>query len=142
MAEINKLLNDTEKQIYVQALAYILTFSTESSAAVKNDYLKAQAKDAGISESVLKKTKAGYKADNLISDLNSIKDIRIKRYILREMILLAIADHEVLDSEIEAIYKIACKIGIKSEKVNDFFMWAAKGLEWQIEGTQLVEEDL
>ena len=142
MAEINKLLNDAEKQLYVQALAYTLTFSKEKSAAVKTEYLKAQAADLGISESAFKKMKAGYKAENLVKDLNSIKDIRVKRYILREMILLAIADHEVSDAEIETIYKIGTQIGIKNEKVNDFFMWAAKGLEWQIEGTQLVEEDL
>ena len=37
---------------------------------------------------------------------------------------------------------IGANIGIKEEKVGDFFIWAAKGLEWEIEGLQLIEGDL
>ena len=86
----------------------------------------------------LKKTKT----ESVIKELQTIADIRIRRFILREMILLAIADHEISDKEIETIYTIGMKIGIKQEKINDFFIWAAKGIEWQIEGSQLVDEDL
>lgn len=142
MAEINELLNDEQKLVFIQALAYTLSLGKNCGTTVKNDYLKNQAQEAGISATALKKLKKDYKDADLIKDINTIPEIRVKRYILREMILLALADHEVTDDEIETIYKIGAKVGIKNEKVSDFFMWAAKGLEWQIEGTQLVEEDL
>ena len=58
------------------------------------------------------------------------------------MIMLAIADHEITDDEIRNIYQIAEAVGVSGEKVGDFFIWAAKGIEWKLEGIQLVEEDL
>ena len=82
------------------------------------------------------------KTDALIKDLEQITDIRAKRYILREMILLAVADHELQDEEVEDLHKIGKGMGISEEKINDFFIWAARGIEWQLEGIKLVEEDL
>ena len=66
----------------------------------------------------------------------------MRRYIVREMILVAISNHELSDDEIATLYAIGTNIGIKEEKVGDFFIWAAKGLEWEIEGLQLIEGDL
>ncbi len=57
------------------------------------------------------------------------------------MIVMAVADHELTDTEMCAIYEIATGVGVKQEKINDFFLWAAKGIEWQIEGSHLVEDD-
>ena len=71
-----------------------------------------------------------------------ITDIRARRYFLREMILLAVADHELQDEEVEDLHKIGKGMGISEEKINDFFIWAARGIEWQLEGIKLVEEDL
>lgn len=81
-------------------------------------------------------------AGELAKDIKGIGDIKIKRFILREMILLALADHELTDEEIQTIYQIGTCSGLKEEKISDFFLWAAKGIEWQIEGTQLVEDNL
>ncbi len=142
MAEISELLNDEQKMVFIQALAYTLSLAKNCGTPAKNDYLRNQAREVGFSTTVIRKLKTDYKETDLIKDLNTIKEIRIKRYILREMILLALADHELTDTEIGIIYKIGTKIGIKNEKISDFFMWAAKGLEWQIEGTRLIEEDL
>ena len=58
------------------------------------------------------------------------------------MIMLAIADHELSDTEVDTIYDIGTKTGISVDKIDDFFLWAAKGVEWQIESVKLVEEDL
>lgn len=66
--------------------------------------------------------------------------MRLKRYIIREMIMLAMANHELSDEEMAAIYTIGMNIGIKEDKINDFFLWAAEGLEWQLAGVKLVEE--
>ena len=52
------------------------------------------------------------------------------------------ANHELSDEEMAAIYTIGMNIGIKEDKINDFFLWAAEGLEWQLAGVKLVEEDL
>ena len=61
---------------------------------------------------------------------------------LRDMILLAAADHDLSDQEIGEIYEIGTKIGLKAEKIDDFFLWAARGLEWQVDGSRLIDEDI
>lgn len=141
MPDMCKLLDETEKKLYIQALAYVLGMD-DKDQKTKKEYLLAQMNDAGIPESAFKQIKCDCKEDALIKSLSSIKDIRTKRFILREMILLAIADHEVSDDEVESLHKIGRNIGIKEEKINDFFIWAANGVEWQLEGMKLVEEDL
>ena len=88
------------------------------------------------------KFKSPKKAAEIIKTLQSIDNIRLRRFILREMILLSIADHELTDKEVDTIYDIAKKCCISEDKIDDFFLWAAKGVEWQIEGQKLVEEDL
>ena len=90
----------------------------------------------------MKKIKPVTDPAELSKMIKQIKSIKLRRYILREMILVAVANHELSDEEIAGIYNIGTRIGIKEEKVSDFFMWAAKGLEWEIEGLQLIEGDL
>lgn len=141
MPDMCKLLDEAEKKLYIQALAYILGMD-DKDQKTKKEYLLAQMNEAGIPESAFKQIKCDCREDALIKNLSSIKDIRTKRFILREMILLAIADHEVSDDEVESLHKIGRNIGIKEEKINDFFIWAANGVEWQLEGMKLVEEDL
>ena len=89
-----------------------------------------------------KKSSRQKKADDLIKELKQVSSMRLKRYIIREMIMLAMANHELSDEEMAAIYTIGMNIGIKEDKINDFFLWAAEGLEWQLAGVKLVEEDL
>ena len=56
--------------------------------------------------------------------------------------MLAIADHELTDKDVDTIYHIGTQSGVSQDKIDDFFLWAARGVEWQIEGIKLVEEDL
>lgn len=140
MSLLDKDLTENEKRIYANCLAYILNLNQNSDKA-QREYLEKQMGDIGLSATKLKNIKKT-KTESVIKELQGISDVRIRRFILREMILLAIADHEISDQEIETIYTIGMKTGIKQEKINDFFIWAAKGIEWQIEGSQLVDEDL
>lgn len=141
MLSQSKDLTVEEKNVYINCLAYILNFD-KAATMVRKEYLENQIKDIGLSLKDFDKIKKKQKPEDIIKELKSISDIRSKRYILREMILLAIADHELTDDEIKTIFQIGTKSGIKEEKVGDFFLWAAKGIEWEIEGTQLVEENL
>ncbi len=140
MAIQKKEFSEQQQNIFLEALGYILNIDKKPNPT-KIDYLKLQAFEMGYDMRKLK-TKSSLKAADVISRLNSIKDIRIRRYILREMIMLAIADHELSDTEVDSIYNIGTKIGISVDKIDDFFLWAAKGVEWQIESVKLVEEDL
>ncbi len=140
MSLLDKDLTENEKRIYADCLTYILNLSPNSNKN-QREYLEKQMGDIGLPASKLKNLKKT-KTESVIKELQTISDVRVRRFILREMILLAIADHEISDKEIETIYTIGIKTGIKQEKINDFFIWAAKGIEWQIEGTQLVDEDL
>lgn len=133
-----KELTAEEKTIFVTSLLYIMDLSKNQ----RKDYLNSRLKELGFDESVLKKIKHVKTPTELYGLIKQIEDIKVRRYILREMILVAISNHELSDEEISTIYTIGANIGIKEEKVGDFFIWAAKGLEWEIEGLQLIEGDL
>ena len=107
----------------------------------KLEHLKARAFEIGFDMRKLK-TKCSLKAPELIKLISGIEDIRLKRYVVREMIMLAIADHELTDKDVDTIYHIGTQSGVSQDKIDDFFLWAARGVEWQIEGIKLVEEDL
>ncbi len=141
MPDISKLLSKTEKKLYLQALAFVLNMNKKDESAIK-EYLHMQAEEIGVSETTLNQVKTNLTEDKLIKELAKIANIQSKRFILREMILLAIADHEVKDEEIETLHRIGKAMGIVEAKINDFFIWAAQGLEWQLQGIKLVEEDL
>ena len=90
----------------------------------------------------LKTLKKLKKPESVSNELLKIADIRLRRYFIREMVMLSISDHELTDEEMCNIYKIGCAIGVKEDKINDFFLWAAQGVEWQIEEVRMVEDDL
>ena len=120
----------------------MLFFSRDLSIEEKNVYMEAQMAEIGLNKKDARSAKKVKTPDELAKDIKGIGDIKVKRFILREMILLALADHELTDDEIQTIYKIGTQSGLKEEKIGDLFLWAAKGIEWQIEGTQLVEENI
>lgn len=141
MLYTHKKFNAKEKNAYLLALTYILNLSGPDNS-IKKGYLQLQLKEAGIDEEKCEDGKLPCKQETLIKQLKNLENIRTQRYIIREMIMLAVADHEITDEEIRNIYQIAEAIGVSGEKVGDFFIWAAKGIEWKLEGIQLVEEDL
>lgn len=141
MTNLKNELNENEKIIYLKALAYTLNIDKRDTVE-RECYLEMKAHEIGYNIKDIKGFKKSKKPAEVIKDLQTIVSIRMRRYILREMIMLAIADHEVSDTEMSTIYNIGISIGIKEEKINDFFLWAAQGIEWQMEGRCLVEEDL
>ncbi|MDR1694665.1 MAG: hypothetical protein LBR70_05720 [Lactobacillaceae bacterium] len=137
-------LSQNEKLTYLKSLTYILNLSKKGGSkkeSRKKLFLECHMHELGIPLSELQSIKNN-KAESIINELKQIPNIKIKKYMLREMILLAIADHELSDGEISAIYQIGARAGIKEEAISDFFLWAAKGVEWQIEGLKLVEENI
>lgn len=135
-----KNFDDNEKNIYMKALTFMLSLDKKNTAE-KFDYLKIQALRCGYDCRKIK-LKTQDKISDIIWALNKIDNITIKRYILLQMIMLTIAGHELLDTEVDTIYGIGTKAGISIDKIDDFFLWAARGVEWQIEGMRIVEEDL
>lgn len=140
MTIVKKDFSDGEKCIFFEALCFILNIDKKPNEK-KVCYLKGRAFEMEYDARKLK-LKSNKKAAEIVKGLQSIDNIRLRRYILREMILLAIADHELSDKEVDTIYDIAKKVSVSEDKIDDFFIWAAKGVEWQIEGQKLVEEDL
>lgn len=140
MAFSKKEFTLRQKKIFLKILSYILNIEDTPSER-KTEYLRLQAMELNIDLDKAVPKKALKPAD-IVKDLAAFDDIRAKRYILREMIILAIADHELSDKEIKTIYEIGLLSGLKQEKIDDFFLWAAEGVEWQLNGLRLVEEDL
>lgn len=140
MQTLNRKLKKKEKQLYWQALAFILEYCQKPNPA-RLSYLHTQALEFGLSEEDIEKIKKITQPLDLIKSLNKIEDISLKRLILREMIMLAVSAHELHEEEVTIIYQIGNAIGINTDRIDDFFMWAAKGIEWQIDGARMVEED-
>ena len=138
MNELSTTLSETEKQLYLAAIAYILNLDSADNPT-KKEFMKNKAKEYGCAISKLKKIRT---TQELISLLSPIPSVRIKRYFLRDMILLSAADHDLSDNAIGQIYEIGTQIGLKSEKIDDLFLWAARGLEWQLDGSRLIDEDI
>lgn len=138
MNELSNTLSETEKQLYLASLAYILNLDSVDNP-LKKEFMKSKAKEFGCAISKLKKIRT---AQELISLLAPIPSVRIKRFFLRDMILLSAADHDLSDNAIGQIYEIGTQIGLKAEKIDDLFLWAARGLEWQLDGTRLIDEDI
>ena len=134
-------MNDEEKSIYLEALKYILG-AEKTDTPENKDFLLQQAQKAGFDKKQLKALQRIKTAKEMAAEIKKIPSVRKKRFIIREMIMVALADHELSDQEMCDIYKIGTAAGIKEDKINDFFLWAAQGLEWQIEGIRLVEKDL
>ena len=130
-----------EKAACIKALIFILNIKGKNNQA-KRTFIQLQFKAMGIPENKYDLDAAPCSWDTMIKELRSVESLRVQRFIIREMIRLAIADQDISDDEIRNIYQVAERIGISGEKVGDFFIWAAKGIEWQVEGIQLIEEDL
>ena len=138
MNELSANWSEVEKQLYLAALQYVLNLDSEDNAT-KKEFMKNKARELGCALSKLKKVRS---SAELIKLLLPIPSVRTKRSMLRDMILLAAADHDLSDQEIGEIYEIGTKIGLKAEKIDDFFLWAARGLEWQVDGSRLIDEDI
>ncbi len=134
-------LSDEEQETLIKILSYVLNTSKDFKPA-KNEYLTHLAKEIGFPMKNLSTLQAISKPETVSNELLKIHNVRLRRYFMREMIMLAISDHELTDTEMCNIYKIGTAIGIKQDKINDFFLWAAQGIEWQVEGVRLVEDDL
>ena len=138
MNELSNSWSETEKQLYLISLIYVLNLDSEDNS-IKKEFMKNKAKELGQAISKLPKVRT---AKELISLLAPSPSVRTKRYLLRDMILLSAADHDLSDNAIGQIYEIGTQIGLKAEKIDDLFLWAARGLEWQVDGSRLIDEDI
>ena len=129
-----------EKRIYLGCLAYVLNINKRPSPA-KIDYLQSKVREICLTPSEFKKIKP-LSLEQMAIGLRKIKNVIARRYALRDAILLVTVDHELSDTEVDAIYKLGMGAGISQDKIDDIFMWAAQGVAWQIEGIRLIEEDI
>ncbi len=138
MNELSTTWTEVEKQLYLTALQYVLNIDSADNPT-KKEFMKIKARELGCPLSKIKKVRS---SAELVKLLLPIPSVRTKRCLLRDMILLSAADHDLSDEAIGEIYEIGTKIGIKAEKIDDFFLWAARGLEWQVDGSRLIDEDI
>lgn len=141
MGEFYDNMSEAEKVFCIQALKFVLQLEKRN-CKDNEDYLKKKIGEFGLTKTMLAGATAIRSKADFIKEAKSISSIRTKRFILKEMIMIAIANHEISDEEIAAIYELGMAIGIKQEKINDFFLWAAQGMEWQLEGIKLIEKDI
>ena len=87
---------------------------------------------------------AGKKVNNtkMIKLLADIEDIRIKRFVICSLVLYVVSKETINDKQIDIIYTLGQFIGVSQDKIDDFFIWAAQGLQWHFDGNKLIDEDL
>ena len=83
-------LSVDEKNVYMEALAFILNVGKSNNDANK-EYMETQMAEIGLSKKDFRSAKKVKTAGELAKDIKGIGDIKVKRFILREMILLALA---------------------------------------------------
>ena len=83
-------LSVDEKNVYMEALAFILNVGKSNNDA-KKEYMETQMAEIGLSKKDFRSAKKVKTAGELAKDIKGIGDIKVKRFILREMILLALA---------------------------------------------------
>lgn len=141
MIEFYETMSDAEKVICLQALKFVLVL--EHRTLKDNEkYLKKKMNEFGMNKALVSEATAFKTKEEFIRTVKKITSIRIKRFILREMVMIAVYDYEIKDDEIAALYELGLGVGINQEKINDFFLWVAQGIEWRLEGLKLVEEDI
>ena len=141
MIEFYETMSDAEKVICLQALKFVLLL--ENRTLKDNEkYLKKKMNEFGMSKTLVSQNTAFKTKTDFIRTVKKITSIRVKRFILREMVMIAVYDYEIKDDEIAALYELGLGVGINQEKINDFFLWVAQGIEWRLEGLKLVEEDI
>lgn len=141
MGEYYNNMSEKEKIFCIQALKFVLQMEKRTCKDC-DEYIKKKIGEFGLTKAMLSGAAVIRSKAEFVKEAKSIQAIRTRRFILKEMILIAITDHEISDEEIAALYEIGMSIGIKQEKINDFFLWAAQGMEWQLEGIKLVEKDI
>ena len=141
MIEFYETMSDAEKVICLQALKFVLLL--ENRTLKDNEkYLKKKMSELGLSKTLVSQNTAFKTKTDFIRTVKKITSIRVKRFILREMVMIAVYDYEIKDDEIATLYELGLGVGINQEKINDFFLWVAQGIEWRLEGFKLVEEDI
>ena len=139
MQELFGKITMKQKGVLIDALNFVLNISGKPDKSQK-EYMASQLGNLGIDiENAL--SRKSLKAKELILSLQALKDTKFRRFILREMILLAAANNKMSDIDIKHIFEIGLHSGVKQEKIGDMLMWAAKGIEWHMEGVRIVEED-
>jgi len=140
MTSFKKNMDDNAKITFMEALTFVVNIENPKSP-LQQEHLLRQAFECNLSPKELKLVKKLKKSTDLIKHLKEIPDKKTKRFIVREMIMMAVIDHELSDAEMCAIYEIGTGAGLKQEESNGCLLWAAKGVEWQIEGSHMVEDD-
>ncbi len=140
MPYINTL--DLEERI---SFLSILAALGQVDGAVKKEearYLSVAARAYDIPEEKLEEVLDNGKTRDIREMSEALSDPVEKRYLIREMFCLAVADGHVDDEEQDMIFDLGSHLGISEERMEDMLFWAQESWELQNEGARLVEEDV
>ena len=134
-------LSSEQIQDFLIALSFVMHSDGDASKE-EEEYIKVASTAYGLDSpnlaDIMKKRSLA-EVENIVAWAKNKPETA--RYMIREMISLAISDGDILEAEIDAIFHIGKVVGVSEERVNDIITWAVEGYEWQMEGFRLVEED-
>lgn len=134
-------LSHQQIQDFLTALSFVMHADGESSEEEK-EYIKVAALAYGLDEPDFDLIMRKRSLEEVIKKIAWLKEKpTTARYMIREMISLALADGEFLEEELAGISHVSKAVGISEKRLNDMIDWAVEGYEWQIEGFRLIEED-
>lgn len=133
-------LTQEQRENFLKALAFVIYADGEVNGEEK-DFLEVAAQAYGVSPSKVVEILQDRDIETVKALVQEIDDIRARRYLVREMISLGLCDGELSDDELDAIFSIGESLDITEERMDDMVSWAIEGLEWQLDGFRLIEED-
>ena len=106
----------------------------------ERDFIQKMAIDFGLFIDDMDQFLKDINLDEIIADVASIKDRRVALELLKQLCVLAHADHVLSDDEVVFIGSIGQAMGIDPEKVEEISHWVIDYLVWNEQGKLIFEE--
>ena len=134
-------LDESERVAFMTILARLARADGKMSKEEKN-FISEMARVYNISEENIKEIIYNHTDDEIIDYAKKISSRKTALELIKEMCILAHADDELSDSEIELIVKVGSVMAVDMEKIEKISNWIIQRLIWEDEGKIIFEEVL
>ncbi len=132
-------LNNEQKEAFIKALVFVMC--ADGAKEEEKAFIKLAMDVYSVNTISLEDVVAPVSAAEVKRIAVKIEDERARRYLVREMIALGFSDGDFSENEMEIVFDIGEALGVSEERINDMIDWAVAGLEWQLEGIDLIERE-
>jgi len=133
-------LTNEDKKNFLRAIASIIRADGDVDEAEKA-YLATTASAYGLPEKSVTEVLNPPPLEQIIDALKKVKSARARRYLVRELVSVALTDGSIDDDEMDIVYSIGEALGVAENRMDEMLEWALEGYQWQLDGLRLVKQD-